>query len=157
MSSTDHNAPHSVVFSTPVTSSLLTPIILLNAATYNLEFKDPRHHGTTHSVNEMKCENVNYSAARMGLNPLYRSVNTFKPNRISTKHARFTRVTSKQKTGNISKTNRTFETRPAKCRTYNGRFYRMKKRCRAASVGWGGRVGVGDEETETSNLSTSCK
>ena len=79
-----------VVSPTPVNSSILTPNILPNAALHTHEFKDPRQHGTLHGVNETKCENVNYSAAHMGLRPLYRSVNTFKRNSVSTQHARFT-------------------------------------------------------------------
>jgi len=64
------------------------------------------------SVNETKCVHVNYSAAHKVLSPLYRSANTFQPNRISTQHARCTCVTSKQRLQNIRKTNRTFETWP---------------------------------------------
>ena len=105
--------PHYVAFSNlvPVTS-LLASNILPKAAPYTLQFKGHRHHAIMHSVKGTKCARANYSAAHKGLSPIYRSVNTFKPNIISTQHPHPTCVTSKQKLKTFQKQNRTLETRP---------------------------------------------
>ena len=142
MRCTDRKAPHYVVFS----NLSLCHLIPLNpkyhaesGTTYLLIRRRPSPWDSAQrytSVNKMKRAHVICSTAHKGLIRLYRSVNTFKPNKISTQQAHDTCVTSKQKPKNITK-----QTECLKQRSKTSNIQRTvllnKKRCRAARTGGG--------------------